>query len=142
MSDHFLLNPCPTPHSAHGLREMPSPWQLLGGAAAQMLASASAAHAGAMWQHSGMLGALQIHAADRERERDPSTFSSHPNVTAGPGRWSWSWPCCLPRCSMTAAWPSFGDLPASVWPCRAALYRSLRQGWYHLGLVPASAHLA
>ena len=74
MFDHILLNPCPPSHSAHGLKEMPGPWQLLEGAAVQGLASASAAHAGATWQHSGMLGALQIHAADREWERDPQHF--------------------------------------------------------------------
>lgn len=74
MSDCILQDPCPTSHSAHGLKEVPGPWQLLWGAAAQRLESASPAHTGATWKHSGMVGALQIHAADRECERDPQPF--------------------------------------------------------------------
>lgn len=57
-------------HSARGLKEMPGAWQLLRGPAAQSLAGASAAHAGATWQQNRMLGALQIHVAGGEWERD------------------------------------------------------------------------
>lgn len=52
---------------------MPGPCQLVRGGGSPE-ASASAAHAGATWQQSGMLGALRTYAADREWERDPQPF--------------------------------------------------------------------
>lgn len=106
-----LSEPLP-PTLAHGLKEMPGPWQLLGEAAARGLRSASAAHAGATWQHSVSLGALQPHAAGQEWERDPLPFPSPLNDTASAG----SWYCCLLRCSMAAAWPCLAASPSLALP--------------------------
>lgn len=80
-----------------------------------------------------MSGALQIYAADQRAGKGPSAFPSPPNDTACPGRWTWSWHCCL----QGAAWQQFGLLLEKSLALPSSSMLLLQAGMVLLGAGPS-----